>query len=304
MRQKIAPGNAIGVDGSGLSAPVEPGRLPGIFGRLQRNRGAMVGLGIISVYVAFALLSHVIAPYNPARGDLAVRLQPPGRAHWLGTDELGRDLLSRPLYGSSISLEIQTASVVLTMLVGIPWGLIAGYYGGWIDEVSMRVIDVMLAFPGILLAIGIAAIIGGGLTNVIIAVSIVSVPEFVRLVRGVVLGIRRLEFVMAARAIGESAVSTMIRYVLPNTIAPVVVQASLRMARVLLFASSLSFLGLGVRPPTPDWGAMLSNARDYMFLAPHVTGAPGAAITIVVIGFNLLGDGLRDVLDPRMRGWR
>jgi len=252
--------------------------------------------------VALALLSHVIAPYSPTIGSLELRLQGPSWAHWLGTDELGRDVLSRLLYGSAISLEIQVTAVVLTMLIGVPWGLLAGYYGGWFDEVSMRVIDVMLAFPGILLAIGVAAIIGGGLTNVIFAVAIVSVPGFVRLVRGVVLGIRKLEFVVAARGIGESAPAIMVRYILPGTVAPIVVQASIRMATVLLFASSLSFLGLGVQPPTPDWGAMLSNARAYMFLAPHVTAAPGVAITIVVIGFNLLGDGLRDVLDPRMRG--
>ena len=273
-----------------------------LFRRLRKNRGAMVGLGIVGVYVGIALLSHGIAPYNPITGDLSPRLQGPARAHWLGTDELGRDVLSRILYGSSTSLEIQVSSVILTMLVGVPWGLLAGYCGGWVDEISMRVIDVMLAFPGILLAIGVAAIIGGGLMNVIYAVAVVSVPGFVRLTRGVVLGIRRLEYVVAARGIGESNLAIMVRYILPGTVAPIVVQSSIRMATVLLFASSLSFLGLGVQPPMPDWGAMLSNARAYMFLSPHVTAAPGVAITIVVIGFNLLGDGLRDVLDPRMRG--
>jgi len=291
----------VGASVEPAASPPRPGRSE-LFRRLRKNRGAMVGLGIIGVYVALALLSHVIAPYSPTAGTLDLRLQGPSRAHWLGTDELGRDLLSRLLYGAGISLEIQTTSVLLTLLVGVPWGLLSGYYGGWIDEVSMRVIDVMLAFPGILLAIGVAAIIGGGLSNVVIAVAIVSVPEFVRLVRGVVLGMRKLEFVVAARGIGESAPAIMLRYILPGTVAPIVVQTSIRMATVLLFAASLSFLGLGVQPPTPDWGAMLSNAREYMFLAPHVTAAPGVAITVVVIGFNLLGDGLRDVLDPRMRG--
>jgi peptide/nickel transport system permease protein len=282
-----------------------PGRgpaLPGWLVRLRKNRGAAAGLAIIGAYVAIALVGRFLVPYSPTSGDLGARLLGPTRAHWLGTDELGRDVLSRLVYGAGISLEIQVASIVLTALVAVPWGLLAGYYGGWMDEVSMRVIDVMLAFPGILLAIAIAAIVGGGLTNVILAVSIVSVPDFVRLVRGVVLGVRRLEFILAARAIGESAAAIMGRYILPSTIPPAMVQASIRMATVLLFASSLNFLGLGVQPPTPDWGAMLSNARTYMFLAPHVTAAPGIAITIVVIGFNLLGDGLRDVLDPRMRG--
>ncbi|HLW59566.1 MAG TPA: ABC transporter permease [bacterium] len=292
---------SVGASVKPAASPRRPGRSE-LLRRLLKNRGATVGLGIISVYVALALLSHVIAPYSPTLGALELRLKGPSWGHWLGTDELGRDVLSRLLYGSAISLEIQVTAVVLTMLVGVPWGLLAGYYGGWFDEVSMRLIDVMLAFPGILLAIGVDAIIGGGLTNVIFAVAIVSVPEFVRLVRGVVLGIRKLEFVVAARGIGESAPAIMARYILPGTVAPIVVQASIRMATVLLFASSLSFLGLGVQPPTPDWGAMLSNARAYMFLAPHVTAAPGVAITIVVIGFNLLGDGLRDVLDPRMRG--
>lgn len=275
---------------------------PAWWKRLRTHRGAVAGLVIIGIYVAVATIGRFAAPYNPASGDLGARLMPASRTHWLGTDELGRDVLSRLVYGAGISLEIQVASIALTALVAVPWGLVAGYYGGWIDEVSMRLIDVMLAFPGILLAIAIAAIIGGGLTNVILAVSIVSVPEFVRLARGVVLGLRRLEFVLAARAIGESAPAIMGRYILPSTIPPLLVQASVRMATVLLFASSLNFLGLGVQPPTPDWGAMLSNARTYLFLAPHVTTAPGAAITLVVIGFNLLGDGLRDALDPRMRG--
>ena len=295
-----------------MSNPPPPAAPPGIservpsvppwLARLCKNRGAAAGLAIIGVYVVVAIVGRFLVPYSPTSGDLGARLLGPTQAHWLGTDELGRDVFTRLVFGAGISLEIQVASVVLTALVAVPWGLLAGYYGGWMDEVSMRVIDIMLAFPGILLAIAIAAIIGGGLNNVILAVSIVSVPDFVRLVRGVVLGVRRLEFILAARGIGESASAIMGRYILPSTIPPVIVQASIRMATVLLFASSLNFLGLGVQPPAPDWGAMLSNARTYMFLAPHVTAAPGIAITIVVIGFNLLGDGLRDALDPRMRG--
>jgi peptide/nickel transport system permease protein len=269
--------------------------------RLLAHRGAVAGLAILCAYLLTAALSHVIAPYNPDQGSLVMRLQPPTRAHWLGTDELGRDILSRVLYGANLSLEIQLATVCLTMAIGMPWGLVAGYLGGWVDEVSMRVIDVMLAFPGILLGIGVAAIIGGGLVNVIIAVSVASVPGVARLVRGVVLVIRPLEFVLAGRAIGASDALIVRRHVLPNTVAPMVVQASLQMATVLLFASSLNFLGLGVHPPTADWGAMLANARDYMFIDPWVTTAPGVALTIVVVGFNLLGDGLRRAMDPRTR---
>jgi peptide/nickel transport system permease protein len=196
---------------------------------------------------------------------------------------------------------IQSAAVVLAMLIGVLWGLLAGYFKGWVDDLSMRLIDILLAFPSILLAIAVVAVVGGGLANVILAVAVASVPQFARLVRGVVLGLREMEFVEAARAIGESDRSIMLRYVLPGAVAPVIVLASLRMATVLLAAAGLNFLGLGVVPPTPEWGAMLSNARDYMFAAPHVTTTPGLAITLVVIGFNLLGDGLRDALDPRMR---
>jgi peptide/nickel transport system permease protein len=269
--------------------------------RLRRNRGAVVGLAIVVAYVGLAALANLLAPHDPAGGNVLSRLEGPSGEHWLGTDELGRDVLSRLLFGARISLQIQLAAVVLAMGLGVTWGLVAGYFGGWLDDVSMRLVDILLAFPSILLAISIVAILGGGFFNVIVAVGIASVPQFARLVRGVVLGLREMEFVEAARSIGESDVAIMLHYVLPGTIAPIVIQASLRMATVLLAASALNFLGLGVLPPTPEWGAMLSNAREYMFVAPHVTTAPGVAITLVVIGFNLLGDGLRDALDPRLR---
>ena len=273
-----------------------------IWRRLRANPGAIVGLVIVLLYVAAALLASALAPYDPAEGDVLARLQAPSAQHLLGTDELGRDILSRLAYGARISLTIQAAAVVLALAIGVAWGLVAGYFGGWVDDLSMRLIDVQLAFPSILLAIAIVAVLGGGLPNVIAAVGIASVPQFARLVRGVVLELRKVEYVAAARALGESDLSVMVRYVLPGTLAPVIVLGSLRMATVLLAASGLNFLGLGVQPPSPEWGAMLSNARDYMFAAPHVTTAPGLAITLVAIGFNLLGDGLRDALDPRMRG--
>jgi peptide/nickel transport system permease protein len=269
--------------------------------RLRRHRGAVVGMAIVALYAAAALFAGVLAPYNPGDGDVLARLQPPSAQHLLGTDELGRDILSRLLYGARVSLLIQVTAAALATLVGVLWGLAAGYFGGWADEISMRVIDVLLAFPSILLAIAIVAVVGTGLGNIIVAVGIASVPQFARLVRGVVLDLRHAEFVEAARAIGEPDASIMWRYILPGTLVPVIVLTSLRMATVLLAAAGLNFLGLGVQPPTPEWGAMLSNARDYMFAAPHVTTFPGLAITLVVIGFNLLGDGLRDALDPRMR---
>ena len=273
-----------------------------VWRRLRANPGAIVGLVIVLLYVAAALLASALAPYDPAEGDVLARLQAPSAQHLLGTDELGRDILSRLAYGARISLTIQAAAVVLALAIGVAWGLVAGYFGGWVDDLSMRLIDVQLAFPSILLAIAIVAVLGGGLPNVIAAVGIASVPQFARLVRGVVLELRKVEYVAAARALGESDLSVMVRYVLPGTLAPVIVLGSLRMATVLLAASGLNFLGLGVQPPSPEWGAMLSNARDYMFAAPHVTTAPGLAITLVAIGFNLLSDGLRDALDPRMRG--
>jgi peptide/nickel transport system permease protein len=269
--------------------------------RLLRSRGAVLGLVIVGAYVLLAAGASILAPYDPTGGSVLARLQGPSSAHWLGTDELGRDILSRLLFGARVSLQIQFAAVLLALLVGVVWGLVTGYLGGWIDDVSMRIIDVLLAFPSILLAISIVAVLGSGFFNVIVAVAIASVPQFARLVRGVVLGLRELEYVEAARAIGESDMAIMLRYILPGAVAPIVIQASLRMATVLLAAAALNFLGLGVQPPTPEWGAMLSNARDYMFTAPHVTTAPGLAITLVVVGFNLLGDGLRDALDPRLR---
>ena len=199
------------------------------------------------------------------------------------------------------SLEIQLATIGLAVTVGTLWGLVAGYFGGWADDLSMRLIDILLAFPGILLAITIVAVLGSGFVNIILAIGIASLPGLARLVRGTVLGLRELEFVEAAHAIGESHLSIMFRYVLPGTIAPLTVATSLRMASVLLSASALSFLGLGVQPPTPEWGGMLADARDYMFNTPHAAAIPGIAITLVVVGFNLLGDGLRDALDPKMR---
>jgi len=248
-----------------------------------------------------AVFADLLAPYSPIDGQLADKLQPPTLAHPLGTDELGRDLLSRLLYGARSSLEIQLSAVMFALVVGVAWGLVAGYFGGFVDDASMRLCDVMLAFPSILLAIAIVAVLGNGLVSIVLAVGAISIPQFARLVRGVVLGIRETEYVDAARAVGESSTSILWRYLLPNTTAPIIVQTTLRMATVLLTAAGLNFLGLGVVPPTPEWGGMLSNAREYMFQSVHVTAIPGLAITLVVIGFNLLGDGLRDALDPRMR---
>ncbi len=286
-------------------APAEHARAAGFWAdsvhRLARSRAAVAGGLIVSLFVVVALLAPVLAPYEPLRGQLGERLMPPSAGHWLGTDELGRDVLSRVLYGARISLQIQLGAVVLALAVGLALGLVAGYIGRWPDLLIMRVIDVMMAFPGIFLALAIIAALGTGLANVIIAGAISLVPQFARVVRGSILTLREKEFVEAARALGEGDVIIIVRYLLPNSLAPIIVQTSLRMATVLLTASGLSFLGLGVQPPSPEWGAMLSNARTYMITAPHVAAVPGLAIMLVVFGFNLLGDGLRDALDPRLR---
>ena len=222
--------------------------------------------------------------------------------HVLGVDELGRDVLSRVIAGSRVSLAIQLAAVGLALGAGLTLGLVAGYSGGWTDEVISRLLDLLLAFPGVFLAVAIVAVLEPGVLSVTVATGVVSIPQFARLTRGVVLELARREFVEAGRAVGAGDGRILARHIAPNTLPPVVVQTSLRMATVLLTASGLGFLGLGVQPPSPEWGAMLANARDYFFEAPHVALAPGLAITVVVVGFNLLGDGLRDLLDPRLRG--
>jgi peptide/nickel transport system permease protein len=255
----------------------------------------------VGLFVLLAVLAPLLAPYEPLRGRVVDRLQGPSSAHWLGTDELGRDVLSRVLYGARISLQIQIAAVGLALLVGTALGVAAGYVGRWPDMVIMRLVDIMMAFPGIFLALAIIAALGTGLANVIVASAIFLVPQFARVVRGSVLTLKEMEFVTAARALGERDLTIVARYLLPNSLAPIIVQTTLRMATVLLTASGLSFLGLGVQPPSPEWGAMLSNARSYMITAPHVATVPGVAIMLVVLGFNLLGDGLRDSLDPRLR---
>ena len=276
-------------------------QLGDLWARLRRNRAALTGGIIVLLFVTIAALAPLIAPHPPNEGDLAQRLMPPGRNHPLGTDPLGRDLLSRVIYGARISLEIQVVSVLFALLVGTLIGMTSGYYGGKLDHVIMRLMDVLLAFPGIFLAISIIAVLGPGLLNLMLAAGIYSIPQFARIVRGSVLTLKEKEFIEAARAVGESDASILFRYLLPNSLAPIIIQTTLRMATVLLTASGLSFLGLGVQPPTAEWGAMLSNARAYLITAPHVAMVPGLAIMLVVMGFNLFGDGLRDSLDPRLR---
>ncbi len=276
-------------------------QLSEVWRRLKRNRAAMLGGAVVLLFVAIAILAPLIAPYNPDEGELAQRLKPPNREHLLGTDALGRDLLSRVIYGARISLQIQIVSVSIALVIGTLLGMVGGYYGGKFDHLIMRLMDILLAFPGIFLAISIIAVLGPGLLNLMLAAGIYSIPQFARIVRGSILTLKEKEFVEAARAVGESDGNILFRYLLPNSMAPIIIQTTLRMATVLLTASGLSFLGLGVQPPTAEWGAMLSNARAYLITAPHVATVPGLAIMLVVMGFNLFGDGLRDSLDPRLR---
>jgi peptide/nickel transport system permease protein len=280
---------------------LKTGQTQEVWRRLKRNRAATVGGIIVLLFVAIAILAPLISPYPPNEGDLTKRLNPPNREHLLGTDPLGRDLLSRVIYGARISLQIQVVAVCIAMAIGTLLGMVGGYYGGKLDHLIMRIMDILLAFPGIFLAISIIAVLGPGLANLMLAAGIYSVPQFARIVRGSVLSLKEKEFIEAARAVGENDLNILIRYLLPNSIAPIIIQTTLRMATVLLTASGLSFLGLGVQPPTAEWGAMLSNARAYLITAPHVATVPGLAIMLVVMGFNLFGDGLRDSLDPRLR---
>jgi peptide/nickel transport system permease protein len=258
-----------------------------------------VGAFIVLLAVFAAVAAPWMAPYDPSSQQLPLRLERPSLGHPFGLDELGRDIFSRVLTGARISLLVGLTVVSISSLVGIFMGSIAGYFGGWLDDVIGRTIDVLLAFPGILLAIALVAVLGPSLTNVVMALSFIGWVGYARLVRGQVLKAREFEFVQAARALGAGTPRILFRHVIPTTMPAVMVQATLGMAGSILAEASLSFLGLGVQPPTPSWGTMLNGGRLHLLDAPHLTIFPGAAIAMLVLGFNFLGDGLRDVLDPK-----
>jgi peptide/nickel transport system permease protein len=251
--------------------------------------------------VGVAVFAPWLAPYDPLGQDLSKSFAPLSAEHPMGCDEFGRDILSRVIFGARTSLIIQVFSVLMALVVGVVLGAAGGYFGGWLDEFLMRCMDVLLAFPGILLALAIVAVIGPDLHNLIIAIGIYSIPQFARITRGSVITVKQNEYVTAAMAIGESHFSTIVRYVLPNAVSPIIIQTTLRMATVLLTAAGLGFLGLGVQPPQPEWGTMLSTARMYLRSAPLVAVFPGVSIMIVVLGFNFFGDGLQDALNPRLK---
>ena len=278
-----------------------PALRPQVMRRLFRNPGALAGAVVSGVFLGTALLAAWIAPYDPVAPVPDAVLQAPSWTHPFGTDELGRDVLSRVLYGSRISLQVGVVAVGIAMVIGTVLGLIAGFNGGLWDTVIMRGTDVLLAFPGILLAIAIVATLGPSLVNVMIAVGIGAVPVYARTVRGSTLSVRQLEYVEAARAAGATTARVLGRHILRNISAPILVLATLGIGINILIAAGLSYIGLGAQPPTPEWGAMLSGARQYLRDAWWTAVFPGLAITAAVIGVNLLGDGLRDVLDPRLR---
>ncbi len=269
---------------------------------LRRDRFALIGLAVVIIAIVSAFFAPYLAPHDPYRVSSTARLLLPGSPGYvLGTDDIGRDILSRLIWGGRISLWVAFFPVLISGSIGLALGLISGYFGGWIDQALMRVLDIVLAFPSILLAVGIAAALGPGMGNVIMAIVVVSIPIFSRLVRGLVLSIREREFVEAARCLGASNARVVLLHVLPNVLPPIIVYATLETGRVVIFAAGLSFLGLGVQPPAADWGAMLAAGRQVLAVAPHVATVPGVLIFLVTLGFNLFGDGLRDALDPRLR---
>ena len=269
--------------------------------KLRRSRLALPGLLIVLVFVFCGIFAPLIAPYDPYKNDLMNVLMPPSAENWFGTDELGRDLFSRIVYGARISLIEGVFSVALAMAIGVPVGIVSGYVGGTIDAIIMRVIDVLLAFPGVLLAIVIISVLGPGLTNAIIAVAVYTIPIFARLARGSTLVVKDEPYVEAARAAGLSDLRILSRHIFPNISATLFVMMTLRVAISILTAASLSFLGLGAQAPLPEWGAMLANSRNAMLIAPHVALFPGLAIILLVFGLNLFQDGLRQVLDPKLQ---
>jgi peptide/nickel transport system permease protein len=270
------------------------------FKRLIKNRLAVFGLIIIVFQIFMAIFAAWITPYDPVDQVLADSELPVGsEGHWLGTDDYGRDMWSRIVFGARISLVVGIVSVVLGLAGGITLGLISGYYRK-LDGIIMRFVDLLFAFPGILLAMLIIAILGTNLVNVMIAISIWSIPTCARIVRGSVLSVKKQEYIVAMRSLGASNARIIIKHILPNCMAPIIVFATMRMATAILSTAALSFLGLGAQPPTPEWGAMIAAGQDYMWTSPHMTIVPGIAIMLVVFAFNVVGDGLRDALDPNM----
>ena len=267
--------------------------------RFASNKAALVGAAIVLFFVVIALLAPWLSPYDPLQTSFMAVRQAPSAAHWFGTDELGRDVLTRMMFGARASLMAGVVSVAFAVLIGVPLGLAAGYFGRWVDAVISRLTDALLSIPFLILAIALAAFLGPSLTNAMIAIGVSAMPRFVRITRGQAILVKNEEYVEGARAIGLKDFRIIWRYILPNALPPIIVQGSLTIAMAIIAEASLSFLGLGQLPPSPSWGAMLNTAKDFIDQAPWMSLFPGGAIFLTVLGFNLLGDGLRDALDPR-----
>ena len=272
-----------------------------VWRRLLKNRTAMLGLVVVVLIIFTAIFADVIAPYSYRSQNLERIAEAPSGDHLLGTDDLGRDILSRIIHGARISLQVGFIAVSISIALGGTLGAIAGFYGGNLDNVIMRVMDVLLAIPSILLAIAIVSAFGGGIVNVMIAVGISYIPLYARIVKASVISVKEQEFIEAARAVGANDLRIIVKHILPNSLAPIIVQGTLGVATAILSAAGLSFIGLGIQPPTPEWGAMLSSGRHLIRTAWHVATFPGIAIMITIFALNLLGDGLRDALDPRLK---
>jgi len=270
--------------------------------RLVKRRGAMVGAVVVLFFVLVAVAAPLIAPYEPVATSWSAVRKPPSLEHWFGTDEIGRDVLSRVIFGARASLLAGVVSVCISLACGLPIGLVSGYVGGFLDGLLMRITDALLACPFLILAIALAAFLGPSLTNAMIAIGISATPAFIRLTRAQVLNAKVEEYVEAARAVGNPHRRIVLRHILPNILAPIMVQATLAIAAAIIAEASLSFLGLGQQPPAPSWGSMLNTAKNFLDQAPWMAMWPGAAIFSLVLAFNLFGDGLRDALDPRHRG--
>src|SRR3954453_1238871 len=270
-----------------------------IWRRLRRNPTGLAGGVIVLLFIAIAIAAPLLAPYEPNVSSWLTVRKPPTAAHWMGTDDVGRDVMSRLIHGSRASLSAGIISVAIALLIGVPLGVLAGFYGPWLDAVISRVTEAVLACPFLILAIALAAFLGPSLTNAMIAIGISAAPIFVRLARGQVLSVKMEDYVQGARAVGCSDARIILRYILPNIFPPLLVQSTLTIATAIIAEASLSFLGLGQQPPDPSWGSMLNTAKNFITQAPWMAIWPGVAIFIVVFGFNILGDGLRDALDPR-----
>lgn len=273
----------------------------GTFRLLLSRKASAIGFFLYTIVVLAAIFAPVIAPYDPIKIAPKVILRPPSTDHWLGTDELGRDVLSRIIYGARVSIAVSVIAITIALTFGIVLGMISGFYGGWASSVIMRMMDALSAFPAVLLALGILSALGPGIRNAMIAIGIVFIPAFARVMRGSVLAVKQSEYVEAARASGASSAHIMRKSIFPNCISPLLVHSSIGFANAIIVEAALSFLGLGTQPPTPSWGAMLNDARSFVDQNLWYSIASGTAIFVTVLGLNLLGDGLRDVLDPRLR---